>query len=153
MYAANQELTPHLTVFTEDQFGARTLEVVGARVLLVPTQKLVGDRERLGIQVAGRHGRGLDRPRFARHSAQPPGDGVRVVLDPGRRRGRRQRFLRRAGLLAGGPAACAREQRQCNDKRSHAVGTRRCPHRFRAREGAGRSTEVTGVGLLHRTCR
>jgi hypothetical protein len=72
MYAANQELTPHLTVFTEDQFGARTLEVVGARVLLVPTQKLVGDRERLGIQVAGRHGRGLDRPRFARHSAQPP---------------------------------------------------------------------------------
>ncbi|HET6918832.1 MAG TPA: hypothetical protein VFI46_05115 [Jiangellaceae bacterium] len=45
MYAANQELTPHLTVFTEDQFGARTLEVVGARVLLVPTQKLVGDLE------------------------------------------------------------------------------------------------------------
>jgi hypothetical protein len=45
MYAAPQELTPHLTVFTEDQFGARTLEVVGARVLLVPTQKLVGDLE------------------------------------------------------------------------------------------------------------
>jgi hypothetical protein len=50
MYAAPQELTPHLRVFTEDQFGARTLEVVGARVLLVPTQKLVGGlefRERL----------------------------------------------------------------------------------------------------------
>jgi len=45
MYAAPQELTPHLRVFTEDQFGPRTLEVVGARVLLVPTQKLVGDLE------------------------------------------------------------------------------------------------------------
>jgi hypothetical protein len=43
MYAAPQELTPHLTVSTEDQFGLRTLEVVGARLLLVPTQKLVGD--------------------------------------------------------------------------------------------------------------
>jgi hypothetical protein len=45
MYRASQELTPNLTVFTEDQFGPRTLEVVGARVLLVPTQKLVGDLE------------------------------------------------------------------------------------------------------------
>jgi hypothetical protein len=45
MYAAPQELTPHLTVFTEDQFGERTLEVVGARYLLVPTQKLVGGLE------------------------------------------------------------------------------------------------------------
>jgi hypothetical protein len=43
MYGAPQELTPHLIVSTEDQFGLRTLEVVGARVLLVPTQKLVGD--------------------------------------------------------------------------------------------------------------
>jgi hypothetical protein len=43
MYAANHELTPHLIITTEDQFGPRTLEVVGARVLLVPTQKLVGD--------------------------------------------------------------------------------------------------------------
>jgi len=43
MYAAPMELTPHLLVRTEDQFGPRTLEVVGARVLLVPTQKLVGD--------------------------------------------------------------------------------------------------------------
>jgi hypothetical protein len=43
MYDAPQELTPHLTVSTEDQFGPRTLEVVGARLLLVPTQKLVGD--------------------------------------------------------------------------------------------------------------
>ena len=45
MYAAPQELTPHLRVFTEDQFGPRTLEVVGARVVLVPTQKLVGGLE------------------------------------------------------------------------------------------------------------
>jgi hypothetical protein len=45
MYAAPHELSPHLTVFTEDQFGERTLEVVGARVLLVPTQKLVGGLE------------------------------------------------------------------------------------------------------------
>jgi hypothetical protein len=45
MYAAPQELTPHLTVFTEDQFGERTLELVGARYLLVPTQKLVGGLE------------------------------------------------------------------------------------------------------------
>jgi hypothetical protein len=43
MYGAAHELTPHLRVFTEDQFGTRTLEAVGARVLLVPTQKLVGD--------------------------------------------------------------------------------------------------------------
>lgn len=43
MYGAAIELTPHLRVFTEDQFGLRTLEAVGARVLLVPTQKLVGD--------------------------------------------------------------------------------------------------------------
>jgi hypothetical protein len=42
MYGAAHELTPHLRVFTEDQFGPRTLEAVGARVLLVPTQKLVG---------------------------------------------------------------------------------------------------------------
>jgi len=42
MYAAPQELTPDLRVFTEDQFGERTLTVIGARVLLVPTQKLVG---------------------------------------------------------------------------------------------------------------
>ena len=31
-----------MQVFTEDQFGERTLTVIGARVLLVPTQKLVG---------------------------------------------------------------------------------------------------------------
>jgi hypothetical protein len=43
MYGAAHELTPHLRVFTQDQFGPRTLEAVGARVLLVPTQKLVGD--------------------------------------------------------------------------------------------------------------
>jgi len=43
MYGAAHELTPHLQVFTEDQFGPRTLEAVGARVLLVPTQKLVGE--------------------------------------------------------------------------------------------------------------
>lgn len=43
MYGAAHELAPHLRVFTKDQFGPRTLEAVGARVLLVPTQKLVGD--------------------------------------------------------------------------------------------------------------
>jgi hypothetical protein len=43
MYAAPQELTPHLIVETEDQFGERELEVVGARLLLVPTEKLVSD--------------------------------------------------------------------------------------------------------------
>jgi hypothetical protein len=43
MYGAPHELSPHLKVSTEDQFGTRTLEAVGARVLLVPTQKLVGD--------------------------------------------------------------------------------------------------------------
>jgi hypothetical protein len=30
MYGAAIELTPHLRVFTEDQFGLRTLEAVGA---------------------------------------------------------------------------------------------------------------------------
>ncbi len=43
MYGAAHELSPHLRVFTQDQFGPRTLEAVGARVLLVPTQKLVGE--------------------------------------------------------------------------------------------------------------
>jgi hypothetical protein len=46
MYVAPQELAPHLRVFTQDQFGERTLEVVSAQYLLVPTQKLVG---RLGF--------------------------------------------------------------------------------------------------------
>jgi hypothetical protein len=43
MYGASQELSQHLLVSTRDQFGSHTLEVVGARVLLVPTQKLVGN--------------------------------------------------------------------------------------------------------------
>jgi hypothetical protein len=43
MYVAPQELTPHLTVSTEDQFGEHTLEVVSARVLLVPTEKIVNE--------------------------------------------------------------------------------------------------------------
>lgn len=42
MYAANRDLTPHLNVEIENQFGADTLEVVGARMVLVPTQKQVG---------------------------------------------------------------------------------------------------------------
>jgi hypothetical protein len=43
MYGAPQPLEPDLNVFTEDQFGPRTLTAIGARVLLVPTQKLVGE--------------------------------------------------------------------------------------------------------------
>ena len=43
MYGAARPLEPDLTVFTEDQFGLRTLRAIGARVLLVPTQKMVGD--------------------------------------------------------------------------------------------------------------
>jgi hypothetical protein len=39
MYGASQELSDHLIVSTEDQFGEHTLDVVGARVLLVPTEK------------------------------------------------------------------------------------------------------------------
>jgi hypothetical protein len=39
MYGAARDLVPHLIVSTEDQFGERTLEAVGARVLLVPTEK------------------------------------------------------------------------------------------------------------------
>jgi hypothetical protein len=45
MYGAAANLVPHLIVSTEDQFGPRTLEAVGARVLLVPTQKQVGGLE------------------------------------------------------------------------------------------------------------
>jgi hypothetical protein len=45
MYAAPAPLTPHLTVWTQDQFGPRTLEVVSAQYLLVPTQKQVGGLE------------------------------------------------------------------------------------------------------------
>jgi hypothetical protein len=40
MYAAAANLPAHLIVDTEDQFGKRALEVVGPRVLFVPTQKL-----------------------------------------------------------------------------------------------------------------
>jgi hypothetical protein len=40
MYGAAANLVPHLLIETKDQFGPRTLEAVGARVLLVPTQKL-----------------------------------------------------------------------------------------------------------------
>jgi hypothetical protein len=40
MYGVAANLSPHLIVETEDQFGPRTLEAVGARVLLVPTRKL-----------------------------------------------------------------------------------------------------------------
>jgi hypothetical protein len=43
MYGAAANLVPHLLVDTTDQFGPRTLEAVAARVLLVPTQKLVGE--------------------------------------------------------------------------------------------------------------
>jgi hypothetical protein len=43
VYAAATNLSPHLIVETQDQFGTRTLELVGARVLLVPTQKLTVD--------------------------------------------------------------------------------------------------------------
>jgi hypothetical protein len=37
-----KDLVPHLILSTEDQFGPRTLEAVGTRWVLVPTQKLVG---------------------------------------------------------------------------------------------------------------
>ncbi len=39
IYGAPDTLVPHLIVETEDQFGPRTLEAVGARYLLVPTDK------------------------------------------------------------------------------------------------------------------
>lgn len=39
MYAAPQELVPDLRIFTEDQFGPRTLMAIGARVLLVPLRR------------------------------------------------------------------------------------------------------------------
>jgi hypothetical protein len=58
MYGAAANLTPHLIIETQDQFGPRTLEAVGARVLLVPTQKLTVD----GVPT------GLDFPRRLNHS-------------------------------------------------------------------------------------
>ena len=42
-YNAPAPLEPDLSVRTEDQFGLRTLRLIGARELFVPTQKLVGD--------------------------------------------------------------------------------------------------------------
>lgn len=42
MYVAPRPLVPHLVVSTQDQFGPRTLRLVGARTVMVPTQKLVG---------------------------------------------------------------------------------------------------------------
>jgi hypothetical protein len=83
------------------------------------------DGERLGIEMAGRYGRGLDRPWLGRHPAQPPGDRIGVVLDEGRRGGHHQRLVRRGGPLAAGHAQRGREHHDRRDERSHAVGTRR----------------------------
>jgi hypothetical protein len=38
-YEAPERLVPHLNIFTEDQFGARTLRAISAHYLLVPTEK------------------------------------------------------------------------------------------------------------------
>jgi hypothetical protein len=43
MYGAAANLAPHLIVETVDQFGPRVLDAAGARVLLVPTQKVAVD--------------------------------------------------------------------------------------------------------------
>jgi hypothetical protein len=68
MYRAPAELTPHLTVSTEDQFGERTLEVVGARMLLVPTEK-----EELGFPTRLNH--------YWCYQAEGPRVSSRVTLD------------------------------------------------------------------------
>jgi hypothetical protein len=68
IYGAAAELTPHLTVFTEDQFGERTLEVVGARTLLVPTEK-----EELGFPTRLNH--------YWCYQAEGPKVGLSVTLD------------------------------------------------------------------------
>jgi hypothetical protein len=69
-YNAPSPLEPDLIVSTEDQFGLRTLRVIGARELFVPTQKLVGD---------------LDFPRRLNHywcyEARGPKVGQTVTLD------------------------------------------------------------------------
>ncbi len=54
MYGAAANLTPHLIIETEDQFGTRTLEAVGARVLLVPTQKLAVGGVPTGLRFPGK---------------------------------------------------------------------------------------------------
>jgi hypothetical protein len=41
MYGAAVELSTHLTVQTRDQFGPRELRIIGARTLLVPTEKVI----------------------------------------------------------------------------------------------------------------
>ena len=69
-YNTPSPLEPDLIVSTEDQFGPRTLRVIGARELFVPTQKLVGD---------------LDFPRRLNHywcyEASGPKVGQTVTLD------------------------------------------------------------------------
>jgi hypothetical protein len=50
LYAAAAALTPHRIIDTEDQFGLRTLEAVGARLLLVPTQKLTVEGVPTGLE-------------------------------------------------------------------------------------------------------
>jgi hypothetical protein len=56
MYGAPDSLAPHLIVSTEDQFGPRTLVAVGARFLLVPTEKVV-DGVGLGFPAGLNHSR------------------------------------------------------------------------------------------------
>jgi hypothetical protein len=58
MYGAAANLVPHLIISTQDQFGVRELEAVGARVLLVPTQKVAVDGAPTGF----------DAPRRLNHS-------------------------------------------------------------------------------------
>jgi hypothetical protein len=76
MYGAAANLTPHLIVKTMDQFGLRTLEAVGARVLLVPTEKVAVE----GVPT------GLGEPRKLNHSwcyevNGPPVDSDVILAD------------------------------------------------------------------------
>jgi hypothetical protein len=71
MYGAAANLTPHLIVETVDQFGPRTLEAVGARVLLVPTEKVAVE----GVPT------GLGEPKKLNHSWCYQVSGEPVDLD------------------------------------------------------------------------
>jgi hypothetical protein len=69
-YGAPSPLEPDLGVRTEDQFGLRTLRMIGARELFVPTQKLVGD---LGFPDRLNH--------YWRYEASGPKVGQTVTFD------------------------------------------------------------------------
>ncbi|HXL35355.1 MAG TPA: hypothetical protein VN953_10555 [Gemmatimonadales bacterium] len=102
MYVAPESLPSHLIVSTEDQFGPRTLVAVGARSLLVPTEKVVngvglgfpdtlnhfrcyevtGDRVRTRVTLADQFGSDTVRVEAPHYFCPPAAKTIGTVTTP-----------------------------------------------------------------------